>query len=61
MSLPNETVKELIVHSAPFAPSDSPRGKSSNDSAAMALEVEDRKPLASSKAFAGWLVLNFAV
>lgn len=61
MSLPNETVKELIVHSEPLAPSHSSRGESADTSAATAVELEDRKPLGSSKAFAGWLVLNFAV
>lgn len=61
MSLPNETVKELIVRSEPVAASHSSREESSDDRAVMAIAVEDRKLLGSSKAFAGWLVLNFAV
>lgn len=61
MSLPHETVKELIVHSEPVLPRHGSTGESSGDSAANVLEVEGRKPLGSSKAFAGYLVLSFAV
>ena len=61
MSSPDQTVKELVVHGVPLAPSRSSREESSDDSAAVALGEEDREPLGSSKAFAGWLVLNFAV
>ena len=61
MSAPNDTVKELIIRSEQLTPTHGSRGEISDDGAAMALEADDRKPLGSFKAFAGWLALNFAV
>lgn len=61
MSLPSETVKELIVHGEPLVPSHSSKDGSSDERVATASAVDDRKPLGSSRALAGWLVLNFAV
>lgn len=62
MTLSNETEKEHVVSTEIVTPSHGSRGESFDDGVATeVVEVEQRKPLGSLKAFVGWLVLNFAV